>query len=423
MAPASHSGPQPGSGEPRHATPLRVAYVVARYPAVSQTFILDEVLALRARGAEVLTFSIRRPPPEEVLASDDREAAATTINVLPPHLGRFALAHLRAFLASPGRYLEVLAFALRMGRLDIRRVVWQLFYFGEAMLVWDACRKHGIRHLHSHFANVGTDVAMLAARYGGGAWSWSFTLHGPVEFADAHAHRLPEKIRDAALVVCISDFARSQAMQLCAPDLWNKLARVRVGIDLERFPPAANGEVGATSLQVLAVGRLSARKGHAVLIEALARTAGEVRLVLVGDGKERRALERLAQSLDVAHRVEFAGAVGRDDIRRFFAAADVFCLPSFAEGLPVVLMEAMAMELPVVATWIAGVPELVENGVHGQLVPPGRPEAIAEALGVLAADRAAFPQMGRAARAKVQTHHDVRRTAAELEQRLREAMA
>jgi colanic acid/amylovoran biosynthesis glycosyltransferase len=407
----------------RGTTPFRVAYVVARYPAVSQTFVLDEVLALRSRGVEVQTFSIRRPPREEVLAAADREAASTTVNVLPPRLGRLAIAHLRALLTRPGRYLEALAFALRMGRWDARRILWQLFYFGEAMLIWDVCRRRGIRHVHAHFANVATDVAMIAARYGGATWSWSFTLHGPVEFADVRGHRLAEKIQDATLVVCISDFARSQAMQLCPPVCWEKLALVRVGIDVEQFAPTGIGVPADGSLRVLTVGRLSARKGHSVLIESVARAAGDVRLVIVGDGEERPALERLAASLEVAHRIDFAGAVGRDDIRPFFAAADVFCLPSFAEGLPVVLMEAMAMELPVVATWIAGVPELVEDGVHGHLVPPGRADAVADALGALATARAALPTMGRAGRAKVLSQHDVRRTAAELERRLREAAA
>ena len=403
---------------------MKIAYLVSRYPAVSHAFVLDEVLALRARGVQVDTFAIRRSPPEELLSPADREAAGSTFVVVPPSPLRFARAHLRALARDPRRYVSTLAFALLLGRADLRRVLWQLFYFAEAIVVFDECDRRGIRHLHAHFANVATDVAMIAVRFGGNGWSWSFTLHGPVELADVSAHRLAEKVRSAALVVCISDFARSQLMSLVPRREWTKLQLVRCGIDTREF--SRNGHpVGAhEGMHVITVGRLSARKAHAVLVEAIAALRDEgaqVRLTVVGDGEERAALETLARELELDDRVTFAGAVAHDELADVLAAADVFCLPSVAEGLPVVLMEAMAMGLPVVAARIMGIPELVEDGVTGYTVAPGRADALADALRRLAGERDRWPEMGAAGRRKVEADHDLRRSAASLHELLTSA--
>lgn len=405
---------------------MRVAYVCSRYPAVSHTFVLREVLALRRSGVEVDTFSIRRADPADVLAPADREALDTTFAILPPRPARLALAHLRALALAPSAYAATLRRALALAPPGARNRLWRLFYFAEAIVLAREAERRGAQHLHAHFANVGADVSLLAAYFGAaagrGARTWSFTMHGPAELYDVREHRLREKVDAASFVACISDFARSQLMGLTAPREWGKLHVVHCGLDTADFSAAARDRVSEDGkqsgpLRILNVGRLTGVKGHPVLLEAVARLrrAGrDVRVTIVGDGPERQELERLARELGVADAVELPGAVGQDRIRDFFAHADVFCVPSFAEGVPVVLMEAMAMELPVVATRVMGVPELVTEGEHGLLVPPARADLLAEALDALADDPAGRARMGAAGRRKVQAEFEQDASAARL---------
>jgi colanic acid/amylovoran biosynthesis glycosyltransferase len=395
---------------------MRIAYLVGEYPRVSHTFIRREVEGLRGRGVDVATFAIRPAPPQELLTEADRRAAAQTWTILPPHWGALAAAHLRAAVRAPRRYAATLALALRMSAGGLRNGLWQLFYFIEAILLWDQLRARGIRHVHAHFANVATAVSLLVAHFGGKGWSWSFTMHGPSEFDDVTRYALAEKVRSARFVACISDYCRSQLMKLVEDEHWAKLAIVHCGIDPTTWEVAERG--GRTGrLELLSVGRLVADKGQGVLLDALAalrRDGHDVRATFAGDGPDRAGLERRAQRLGLADAVAFEGSVGQDRVRDLYGAADVFCLPSFAEGVPVVLMEAMATGLPVVTTRIMGIPELVEHGVSGELVPPGRPDALAGAIARLATDADRRAACGHAGREKVVAEYDVRAWVAEL---------
>jgi len=395
---------------------MRVAYLCNRYPAISNTFILREVQALRRRGAEVHTFTVRRPGREHLLSQTDREEDARTFGILPLAPVRMLRAHLSALARRPHRYGATLALAWRLRRPGARGTLWQLFYFAESVLVWDECRRRGIRHLHAHFTHVASDDALLAAHLGG--WTWSFTTHGGLEFFDLSRTRLAEKARRADAVVCVSDFGRSQVLAHVEEEHWEKVHVVRCGIEPAAFSRNGHGsptpDEAPRSLDVLCVARLVRLKGHAVLLRALAALRAEgvpVHATLLGDGPSRTHLERLAARLGVTEAVTFAGAVGQDEIAAWYARADVFCLPSFAEGLPVVLMEAMAMGVPVLATRITGVPELVEHEHSGLLVTPGRPDELAAALARLAADPALRERLGRAGREAVLAHHDVDRAA------------
>jgi glycosyltransferase involved in cell wall biosynthesis len=396
---------------------LRLAYLVSRYPLTSHTFILREVTGLRRAGVDVDTFTVRRSGPEHLLTDAEREADATTHALVPPRRGELIAAHLRALATRPRRYLATLRLAMALRGRGARALLWQVFYFGEAVLMWRECSRRGIRHVHAHHANVASDVALLAAGLGGRGWSWSFTMHGSTEFFDVREHRLPQKVERALFVVCVSDHGRSQLMSLVGTAHWDKLRVVRCGVDLSAFDVADRSRDGAPP-EILTVGRVVPVKGQALLVEAvaeLARRGVDVRLTVVGDGPQLDDLRTRAERLGVGDRVAFAGAVGQDRIRDYYARADVFALPSFAEGLPVVLVEAMATGLPVVASRITGIPELVDEGVSGLLVVPGRGDDLTRALERLAAaapeQRAA---MGRAGRDRVAAEFDIQRTAAEL---------
>lgn len=400
-----------------------IAYLVGFYPAVSHTFIYREIDALRARGVEVRTVSLRRTPPEELLTEADRAEAARTWTVLPPSAGEVARSHARALGGDPRGYVRTLRLALRTGAGGIRATLWQLFYFVEAVLIHARLRQEGVRHVHAHFANSASWIAMLVAELDGpGGMGWSFTMHGPTEFDDVTRYALAEKVRSASFVACIGDYCRSQLMKLTEPDVWDRLVVVRCGVDTERFVPApSNGDVPtAGPLRVLCVGRLVADKGQGVLLDAIARLRDRgvgVEATFIGDGEARAQLERRTDTLKLTSSVRFLGSVGQDRIVAAYRAADVMCLPSFAEGIPVVLMEALACGVPVVTTHIMGIPELVRDGENGLLVPPGRADALADALGALAADRERRVAMGLAGRARVVEEFRLDRAAAELERR------
>jgi colanic acid/amylovoran biosynthesis glycosyltransferase len=397
----------------------RVAYLSSRYPAVTLSFIQREVLAVRRQGLEVDTYAIRRATPDAVLSAQDRREFEATSAVLPPDWLELLASHARAFLNAPRAYLGTLRRALALSPPGARGRLWQFFYFVEAMVLWRRLRSRGTRHVHVHFANVASDVALLVAHYGnhsgeGVPWSWSFTMHGPTEFYDVAAHRLGQKARDAAFVACIGDFSRSQLMALLPVDAWGKLHVVRCGVEVSVFDGRRTSVAHEAELRILNVAQLERRKGQAVLIEAIAQLADAgvpLRATIVGEGPERSALERLCEQLGVSDRVELVGAVGQDEIRAFYAHADVFCLPSFAEGVPVVLMEAMAMRMPVIATRIMGVPELVEDGVSGLLVAPGRSDELAAALRELAGSPPLRRRLGERGRQVVAERYDVEESA------------
>jgi colanic acid/amylovoran biosynthesis glycosyltransferase len=394
---------------------MRIAYLASRYPAVSHTFIQREVAGLRDQGVTIDTFAIRRARPDEVLSRADEAEARAVYALLPVRVTHLLRAHLRALVRHPRAYRATLAEALRLAPAGARGALWQVFYFGESVLLWDRCRRTGAAHVHAHFANVGSDVALLATRLGReagvGPRSWSLTMHGSTEFYDVPGFRLAEKARTAAFVACVSDFTRSQMMLFVEEEQWPKLALVRCGIDPAQFRPqdvVAARDGGP--VRVLTVGRLVGGKGFALLLDALhalVERGRDVALTVVGDGPSRTRLHAQAARLGIGDRIEWVGAIGQDEIRERYARADVFCLPSFAEGVPVVLMEAMAMEVPVVATNIAGIPELIADGASGLLVTAGRVDELANALQRLVDDRDLRARLGRAGRDAVRNGYDV----------------
>ncbi len=402
-------------------TPL--AYLLNRYPAVANNYILDEVLTLRELGLDVEVVSVRPPLEGDKLSRDDREEQARTYYLLPARPARLLRAHLSAFLSRPWRYLGTVRLAWRMSAPGIRAHVWQLLYFAEAVMAWHHLSGKGVRHVHAHHAFVASDNALLAANFG--QWTWSLSVHGPTEFYDVPGTRLAEKIKHADAVACISDFCHSQVMSLVDPSHWGKLRVVRCGVRAERFTRGETGnaprseadKAPRSEVNILSVARLVPVKGHATLIDAvhdLLSRGLSITLSVIGDGPQRGLLERRVRELGIERSVAILGAVGQDDIRARYEEADIFCLPSAAEGLPIVLMEAMAMELPVVASQVMGVAELVEHGATGLLVRPARPDLLADALARLAEDPSLRASMGAAGREKVLAAHDARESARQL---------
>jgi colanic acid/amylovoran biosynthesis glycosyltransferase len=414
------------------ASGARIAYLMSHYPAISHAFVVREVEQVRIAGVDLATLSIHRATREELLAEADRRAAATTVSVLPTSVTELVGALLDALVRSPRRYVSTLGLALRTGAPGARERLWHLFYFAEAMLLLRHCRRAGIAHVHALFADGATDVAMLVTHYRRGqavdgiACSWSLAVHGSAEFYNVNQYALRAKLAHARFAVAISDFGRSQLMALSASERWKHIHVVRCGVDLRAHVPPAERSSCPERAEVLFVGRLLHGKGLSLLFEAMSELRERELKVcanIVGDGPARRELESAARRLGLSQYVRFLGAVGQDYLRELYAGADVFCLPSFAEGIPVVVMEAMAMELPVVTTHIMGIPELVEDGVHGVLVPPGRVDRLTDGLERLVRSPEERRRMGRAGRRKVEQGYDVAQSAARLRRILEDELA
>ncbi|MFT3944489.1 MAG: glycosyltransferase [Ancrocorticia sp.] len=388
-----------GSHEP-------VAYLVSQYPLISHTFVEREILGLRRMGTPVHTFTVR--PPGALLSETMREEAERTI-VLQESMGAIATAGVRETLRHPAAVLKALGRGLRTGEARAKSRIWQLFYAGEAMRLVDEMRRLGIRHVHAHFANNGADIARAAIAYArsidpDGGWRWTFTMHGPTEFESVERHDLAGKVADADGVSCISDFTRSQLMRLSNPSHWDKLKIVHMSVDTDHYVPPTEPRPSDGPLRILDVGRLVPEKGAPVLLDAATRLAErgvDFELRLVGGGELDAELRTAIAARGLSDRVTLVGPVGQDDILAEYHWANVFCLPSFQEGLPVVLMEAMATGMPVVTTPINGIPELVKDGRNGYLVPPGRADLLADTLAELAADPELRERLGVAAREDV----------------------
>jgi len=406
---------------------VRIAYLVSRYPAPSHAFLAREVEGLRAAGLEVETISIRRPAAAELLTDGDRSEAERTFSVLP--CGPLALlaAQLAAIARGPHYYLLTLARALRLASPGFRAHLWALFYFAEAMVVRRHCRRLGISHVHAvQFADGAGDVALLAAHRayeGGRSWTFSIAIHGPGELYEVTRYGLAEKIRRAHLVVVPAEFTRSQLLAQVEEWHGSRIEVVHMGVDLERFRLRPDSGRSGAEARVLCVARLVRHKGHATLLRALAELRDEglpLRTTIVGSGPERESLEELRRDLGLDGQVELAGAVGQDDLPGYYRDADVFCLPTLAETVGVVNMEAMASGCAVLTSDLMGIPELIEEGVEGLLVTPGRKGELAAALRALAADPPLRRRLGEAARRKVEERFDARAEAARLSALLRE---
>ncbi len=401
-----------GSGHPAPpaAQPVRsLAYLISTYPTLSMIFVLREVLELRKLGLRIETASINPPdrPPDRLTDAEAAEARRTYC-VKRHGLAGAAAAHLRTFFGNATGYCRGLALAIRLAGLDLRRLFFNLMYFTEALMVGQWMRRNRLRHLHVHLASQAASVGLFVRHIFG--FGYSLTVHGPDEFYDAPRHYLAQKIAAADFVCCISSFARSQMMKFSPYSDWRKLVLAPLGVDPDIFAPRP-ARAAADPLEILCVGRLTPAKGQHILIDAveqLALQGRRVRLRLVGNGPDEPSLRAHAARIAHPDCIVFEGAINQDRIRDFYGAADIFCLPSFAEGLPVVLMEAMAMEIPCIATRIAGTPELIRDGIDGLLVAPSDVDALAVALAKLMDNIALRERLGKSARGRVLEKYGLR---------------
>jgi colanic acid/amylovoran biosynthesis glycosyltransferase len=397
---------RPATGE------VRLAYLTSQYPATSHTFISREVAALRRLGFRLDTFSIRPPSGAEFQDEGIAAEAHNTFTVLKQPGTTILGAHLATLFSNPAGYLRTLGLALSHRPPGLRGFGLSIAHFAEAVVLARELRRRKITRLHNHFANSAATVGYLATRLLN--MPWSFTMHGISETDYPAGLLLGRKIEAADFVACVSYFGRAQAMRLVTPDQWSKLHVVRCGLPLSELPEHAPR---GSAKSLIAVGRLSPEKGQAGLLEAFASVTGEhnhLELVLVGDGPEADRLHALAAQLGITERVRFAGRLSEADTLGEIAKADILVLPSFMEGLPIVLMEAMAMGTSVIASRVAGIPELVDDGASGLLFTPSNWDELASCIRRLVDGDALRARLAERGRSKVAAEFDIGRSAAQL---------
>lgn len=384
---------------------MKVAYLTNQYPKTSHTFVRREIAGVEEAGLEVERISVRTV--EEPLVDEVDRAERDRTHVL---LGGGVLGLAPAVLATcalrPLRTLRALGTALSMGWRSPRGVPRHLAYLAEACLLLRWVTRMGIQHVHVHFSTNPADVALLCHELGGPPFS--FTAHGTADLALASVESLPAKIEEAAFAIAVCEYGREQLMRRTPRGHEHKLHVVRCGVDRRFLAADAQGVTGAPRL--VCVARLSPEKGIDILLRAaslLALEGLEFELSVLGDGPERESLDALVRTLGLSSRVTFEGWKSGADVHACILASRALVLASLSEGLPVVIMEALALHRPVIATTVGGIAELVLPGECGWLVPPGAVRELAEAMReALTRPAAELDAMGRRGALRVRAAHD-----------------
>ena len=395
---------------------MKIGYLTNVYPSVSGTFIRREIHALEAMGVSVERYAIRRW--DGVLADPaDKAEAGRTRYLLSGRAAALAGALALEALTNPLGLARAIGTCGRLVYNAGGRVVRHAAYLMEACALRRLAAHDGIHHIHAHYATNPAAVALLCRRLGGP--SYSLTVHGPDELLNPSSNSTALKVSHAQFVAAITQFCRMTLALAVGMAAWRKIDIVRCGLDLAEFPPGAPPPAGQT---IVCVGRLCPQKGQTLIPRALASVVArhpEARVVLVGDGDTRAEIMAEAARLEIGERIIFAGWASNAEVRAHIRSARALLLPSFAEGLPIVLMEAFALGRPVITTYIAGIPELVDPSC-GWLVPAGDEVALASALDeCLSADPDTLAAMGREGRARVEAWHDLHTNAARLRDRFR----
>jgi glycosyltransferase involved in cell wall biosynthesis len=389
---------------------LKIAYLLNTYPLISTTFIRREIEALEAQGVEIERFAARHWN-ETLVDPQDIAEQQRTRYLLAGNVPRLFAAFFRELLANPAGLARAVGVAFRLWRNARAGFARHAAYLLQAVHFKQQARGAGIEHVHTHFATNATAIALLANVLGGPGYS--FTAHGPDEFENTDRLSFDLKMRHACFVVAISAFGRVQLIRASQWSHWPKIEIVHCGLAMPDFVPSPN----PGNQVLLNIARFNSQKGLLLIPAAVAAVKDEfpaLRVVLIGDGEERPRLEAEIARHGVAGQIELRGWQSNVEVRRALVESRALLLPSFAEGLPVVIMEAFALGRPVISTYIAGIPELVDPGC-GWLAPAGDVQALAAAMrDALSADPARLARMGDEARRRAVARHDIAASASQL---------
>ncbi len=375
---------------------MRIAYFINQYPAVSHTFIRREIRAMEALGVTVFRFALYKG--DNLVDDEDKAEASKTRLILSAGIGEIVRCCTIMLSTRTLALASVVREALNMGRRSDRGILRHIAYAIEACVLATWCREAAVQHIHAHFGTNPAAIAMLASRLSN--IPYSFTAHGSEEFLKAPLLSLDTKLKYAKLAICVSSFGKSQLMRWSSSDRWNKIEVVHCGLDQAYFDRAIKPV--SSSSKIVCVGRLDENKAQILLVRAasLLREQGvNCEIVLVGDGPMRKSIEEAIATADMQNTIKILGWASGDRVASEIEAARALVLPSLSENMPVVIMEALALGRPVISTYIAGIPELVQDGKTGWLVPASDDVALAnamrEAILVSVEQLAAMGEMGR----------------------------
>lgn len=405
---------------------MRIAYFINQYPKVSHSFIRREILALERLGLTVQRIALRGLR-DDLVDADDLSERSNTQYVLDGGMVSILIAVIKTLVSSPLQFFRALKLALKMGWHADRPLPYHFIYFAEACQVATWMKAFGAKHVHAHFGSNSAEVVMLAHALGGPPYS--FTVHGPEEFDKPQALKLAEKIQHAAFVVAISSYGRSQLFRWLVHECWSKVKIIHCGLEQSFYDGESTPVAEKTALpqvaRLVCVGRLCEQKGQLLLLEACRNLKEKgliFELVLAGDGEMRAEVENMVKTYGLGANIRITGWISSKQVREEIVASHAMVLPSFAEGLPVVIMEAMALKRPVISTYVAGIPELVIDGKNGWLIPAGSVTALTAAIeDLLAASYGQLKAMGDAAYARVRERHDIDTEAKKLAALFRES--
>lgn len=387
---------------------MRICYFVSEYPAVSHTFIRREIIELERIGFDVIRVSLRRNNLKLVDQADLEESNRTRY-ILEEGPLEYILALGASLRRHPQNLFKSARQAIKMMKRSHRSPIFHFAYLAEAIVLSRWLLSQDIRHIHAHFGTNNAEVAMLAHLLTG--IPYSFTVHGPDEFDRPEYLGFAEKVKHAAFVCAVSSFTSSQICRWVPSAEWKKIKVIRCGLDADYMFAQLTAKVSNNHL--VCVGRLSQQKGHSVLLNALATLAKRgtpFNLTLAGDGPLGPELRQQIRELGLDGQVEMTGWLSNSEIRDRILNARAVVLPSLAEGLPVVLMEALALGRPVITTYIAGIPELVVDGACGWLVPAGNADQLSQAIeSCINAPDFKVQAMGKLGRERVLKMHDIAR--------------
>lgn len=396
---------------------MPIAYITQAFPGLTITFIYREIFALERKGFDIATFAIWKPAKDK-LSQESRHLVDSTHYVFPISWPGFLLTHLYFLLTRPAKYVGTALFVLTRKGESLKNRLRTLFHFGEAIYLAKEMEKQDIKHIHAHFTINAATIALIVSRLLD--ISFSFTAHNNL-FTDRLVLR--EKVREARLIVAISEFTRRFLIDLVpGENLEDKIHIVHCGLSPSNFLPPNPRHVNDIPM-ILFVAQLAERKGAPVLVEAcklLAERGLAFRCVIIGDGPQRALVEQLVQQYALQNVVQLTGTVFQEHLKEYLNRADVFTLPCLTasngdmDGIPVSLMEAMAMEVPTVSTYISGIPELIEDGQSGLLVGEKDTVALANAMQYLLEDKELRIRLGKNGRKKVLRKFDVDQNAAQL---------
>jgi len=391
----------------------RIGYLCSEFPALSHTFISREIAILEREGFEITTASINAATGIEKMSAEDQAYAARTYFIKGSSWISIGLVVAKYALDLP-HFFPALAYAVQLtafsGPRNLRKTMG---YFVEALLLHAWATDRSIEHIHVHFANPAATVALIARKFG--RLEFSLSVHGPDEFYDVKQNNILEKIEAAIFVRCIGYYCRSQLMRLSPMEQWHKFHIIRCGLFKGEFLPRQ--DVSNVVRNILCVGRLCPSKGQAVLVEAasLLHDRGlDFHILLLGGGENLEEIRSMVTARNLGAFVSVAGSVGHSRVKDELAACDLFVLPSFAEGIPVALMEAMASGIPVVSTNIMGIPELIENGFSGILTQPSNSGQLADAIEALIRGRVDTAKLTGNAAETVRAQYDVQENSKKL---------